>query len=181
MLTLGAFGDIQLMWLAVNLGYILYFFDEMPPWIVAVASICGTQTHVQIFATDGHRASARAVCVLQLVSPLIAVLFVLLSASIRPGCIAHMYLIQLSWYLQGFQNSRPWIVARLSDWENMVCNTWARGSGSAMYTVGISDLWLRQWAWGHTCTPYKCWYTYIMYDPDIKVGLNIMYSVWPGH
>ena len=140
MLTLGAFGDIQLMWLAVNLGYILYFFDEMPPWIVAVASICGTQTHVQIFATDGHRASARAVCILQLVSPLIAVLFVLLSASIRPGCIAHMYLIQLSWYLQGFQNSHPWIVAGLSDWENMVCNTWARGSGSAMYTVGTSDI-----------------------------------------
>ena len=42
--------------------------DKRRPWIVAVASMCGTQTRMWIVSDDGYQASARAVCVVRLVS-----------------------------------------------------------------------------------------------------------------
>ena len=93
-----------------------YFFSTPPSnsWhsrLLAMDDICGThrQVCVQIIADDGRRASARAVCFLRLVSMSISTadhttekLCILLPASIRPSCIAGMYLFQPSLVSVGF-------------------------------------------------------------------------------
>ena len=69
------------------------------PRIVAVASIHSTRTHVLIIATNAQWAISRPVRVLRLVfmaDSRTERLCIILPASIRPSCIARMYLIQPS-------------------------------------------------------------------------------------
>ena len=92
---------------SLNSGDMPYFFNSITccPQIVAAQalseinaaldSICGTQTCVQICVADVHQTSARAICVLWLVSAddsRTERLHVLLTASIRPSYITCTYL-----------------------------------------------------------------------------------------
>ena len=100
---------------------LLYSLIRRHPWIVATASTHSTGMCVLIIPTDAHWAISRAVHVLRLVSTVDSRaerLCILLPASIRPSCIARMYLIQPSLLSAGkinaaLNSSRPRLVAAL--------------------------------------------------------------------
>ena len=131
-----------------------------------MATIGGTHTRMQIVYDYGHWTSARAVCVVQLVSMADSrteKLRLLLTESNNHHCIVHMYLIQL-------------LLMSASDWRNMV-------HVHVTWLVFITHaLWLFRWKTQVLCTCWRLkrwkvyWYMYqsISYSHYIHITFSLV-------